>query len=121
MIREGFPPRHKMKVIVNNETIKTIKSVDFQYILKSKAEIRKDYYPHYKSDGLGRGILQDDYKQPKVEFRIVTSNVTKTKKPRYVTFDDIPDWTEHYGVNSENDYYVANEDYSRIKRLKVIT
>lgn len=119
MIDKGhFLTRHKMKVFVDDKLEKTIKSHDFKYILKTKAEIRKEYYPHYKSDNVGRGILLDNSKRPKVEFKIVSSNVTKTKKPRYMVFSNLPEWVENYGVNSENDYYAANDDYSKIVRLR---
>ena len=121
MIDKGeFKTRHKMKVLVDGNLLKTIKSHDFAYILKTKAELRKEYYPHYQSDGLGRGILMDNSKLPKVEFKIVSSNVTKTRKPRYLDFENLPEWVEHYGVNSDNDYYAANDDYSKIRRLRAI-
>lgn len=107
-----------MKVVVDNKIIKTIKTHDLKYLMKVRAEIRKDYYPDYISDGLGRGVLLDNSKLPKVEFKIVSSNVTTTRKPRYMEFSNLPDWVEHYGVNSDNDYYAVNKDYSKIVRLR---
>ena len=112
-----FKTRYKMKVIVDGKIDKIIKSHDREYIFKQKKIIRKEYNPDGISDGKGRGAWYKDPKSPVVAFEIVASNVIKTAKPRYRDFKNLPVDTFHYGVNSDNEYYAANEDYSKIVKL----
>jgi len=89
-----------MKVIVNNDVVKVYKSADLKYLLNKRFDWKKEY------------------SKDQVEFKIVASNVITVKKPRYVSFNNLPDWEQViYGVNSDDDYYMMNIDTDQVRRL----
>ena len=80
--------------------LKTVKTKNLKYVYTQIEEAKQTYSPEA------------------VEFMIVASEVLKINKPRFKLFKNIPEWDiSHWGVNSQNEYYAANEDYSKVVRL----
>jgi len=99
-----FPDRWKMKVVesATGKVLRTVKSKNFDYIL---SEIEKE---------------KKKYKPDEVEFMTVVSRVLRVSKPRFREFLNVPDDAEFWGINSSNEYYTANADYSKITKLKEV-
>lgn len=115
----NFPTRHEMKVIVDGVQVgKTIESKNKDYIFEQRKIIRSKYDPYLVPCGKGRHTGVKEISTPKVEFKIASYQVIKCKKPRYKSFHNLPDWIEHYGVNAIDQYFAANEDYTKILRLR---
>ncbi len=98
-IGDTFPKRWVL-IAKNGRSKQVSKSRDFNYILSRKDELKQQYRPD------------------EVEFVIKRSEVRKCRKP-VEFFSNLPEWDiEHWGVNSDGTYYVADKDLSRIKKLK---
>jgi len=97
-----FPKRYKLKVVLidTEEVIKKVKTVNPDYMY---SEINK---------------MKKLYSKDEIRFDIVVSKVVKINKPRYKYFTNVPEDVAFWGVNSDNQYYAANKDYSKVVRLK---
>ena len=102
MTESNFKTLHKVRIIIYGEATRVIKSHYLNYIEKVKDEYKSKQSPD------------------QIEFKRVSSSVNNVKKPRYKKFSNLPDWTEYYVINSDNEYYAANKDYTKIVKLKEI-
>ena len=95
---EFFPNRYVL-IAKNGESKQVSKSRSFEYILQRKDELKQKYSPD------------------EVEFIIKKSEVKKCRKPN-TFFTNLPEWEIfHWGINSSGDYYCADKDLNKIKKL----
>lgn len=96
-----FPTRLRLYVKVRGENPKRIKSFNLEYLKRVKEDYRARYSPE------------------EVEFSWVASVVKICPDPKKKFTVDY-NWAKIWGKNSDGDYYVASEDFARVKKLTEI-
>ena len=98
-VGDFFPNRYTL-IAKNGDRKEVSKSRSLEYILSKKDEYKQKYAPG------------------DVEFIIKRSEVKKCRKPLEY-FSNLPEWDiEHWGINSSGEYYVADKELNKIKRLR---
>lgn len=95
-----FPKRYRIYILVKNKEPKKIKFFDVKYIERVKEEYKQKYSPD------------------NVEFAQVISTVKICDKPNKL-FTVNYEWANIWGINTDNEYYVANKDFTKVKKLTI--